>query len=170
MTFGGVHERSRVSVIKSSALGVDASASLWFAAARAGNRQMNFQTFALEQASMASTTWGFWSPQRTAVVCAWTAVEVLSPLVATLLLGGATCPVKEPTKAEVAGCNRVRDGVVCSPDEARLAYVCKGGQISGGMVCATPNTVCVPNWDYTARTKADGTLDCDVAVQASPSR
>lgn len=166
MTFGGVHQLSRVSVETSSALGIDAAARLWFVSARAGYGDMGFLSFALQEASMAGVTWGASSPQRQAVVCAWTAVEVIPEGLSIFLLG-RSCPTKAPTKAEATGCDRVRDGLVCSPESPRLAYVCKNGQIYGAQVCEAANTVCTPNWDYSARTKADGSLDCEVTVQGS---
>jgi len=166
MTMGGVHEDTRVSIDPARALGLDDAAWLWFHATLLGSTTMTYREYAMHQIATALVVWGYGSPQVEAVTCAWNAVEVTdSAIVATFLTHPCATVPKAPQ--ELVGCGRVPNGVVCSPETARLAYVCRAGQISGALMCPDPTMVCASNFDYSARTKADGSLDCEVTVQGS---
>ncbi len=166
MTMGGVHADTRVSIDPGRALGLDDAAWLWFTSIFLSTETSKFREYALAQVTITNHMWGYGSPKAEAVVCAWNAVEVLDDVIAGLLLG-RPCAKVPKSPQELVGCGRVRDGLVCSPEDARLAYVCKNGQIYGAQICEAANTVCAPNLDSTARTKADGSLDCEVTVRGS---
>jgi len=159
MTHGGVGPKGDVEVLWNQRLGWEDSASLWFHAATHISAGATYGDLAATQVGQALSRWGLGSPQVMAVACAWRAVGAFHPL--SLL--SVVCPVPSTTSAArppASSCQDVVDGLVCAESPTALAYVCKGGQISGSVVCGDLQKACAPGPGRKAATDAAGALVC----------
>lgn len=140
-------------------IGWEASAKLWFFSATHLSEKSGYRELAVAQlgAAFAWTGWG--SSTLSAVGCAWEAVGAFNA--SELASLGVRCPATlELAKPVASSCRDVVDGLVCAESPAALAYVCKGGQISGSVVCGDLQKACAPGPGRKASTDAAGALVC----------
>ncbi len=101
------------------------------------------------------------------IICAWTAVGVISPEEARAF-HGVTCPSAKSLKTDCAG---KANGTYCDPDPKHdyASYTCKYGSISKGDQCAT-GQFChrtTGSFDSFARTDANGKVQCFTEPQSN---
>lgn len=154
MSFGGVHSASRVRV--RDGIGWDRAAQLWFDSGTALDSNATYEKLAAIQVGRAFLRWGYGSPQLKAVVCAWTAVDVISW---SPLYLGVACEEETAAAPKAEACAAIGEGLYCSPTP-NLAYECKRGQIAGSRVCRDSKQTCVAGADGRASVDARGDVVC----------
>lgn len=138
------------------ALGFARAAYVWYQSITTlANPHATFRDAAIAQLKVAERI----SPAaRTAVGCAWAAVDVLSP--SEQLLWSLVCTSTRRVPKQ-ATCAAVGTGVMCNPSTAFGAIECKSGSIAGGQHCNIPKRcVQLSPTDFRAVVDTQGQVVC----------